>query len=78
MFEIVSWQLRETLEQERYESRLRRSEMSRLVKQLKVARPRDGFHCRALTWLGHQMILWGWSLQERYGSRTPASALGRR
>jgi hypothetical protein len=78
MVEIVSWQQRETLEQERYENRLRRAEMNRLVKQARVAKVRDGFHCRALARLGYQLVHWGWSLQERYGSRVPASALGHR
>ena len=78
MFEIVSWQQRETLELERHEARLHRSEMSQLVQQARVAKLRDGFHCRALTRLGHQLVLWGWSLQERYDSHTPASALGHR
>jgi hypothetical protein len=78
MFEMVSWQQRVILEQERHQARLRRSELSRLVEQAQVAKPRGGFHCRALTRLGHQLILWGWSLQERYNSQTPASALGHR
>jgi hypothetical protein len=78
MYESVSWQQRETLEQERHEARLRRSEVSRLVKQAQVAKPRAGFHCRALARLGYQLVLWGRSLQERYGSRTPASALSHR
>jgi hypothetical protein len=72
MFEIVSWQERETLEQERYEGQLRRSEMNRLVKQARGAKARNGLPCRALSRLGHWLVIWGWSLQERYGSRTPA------
>jgi hypothetical protein len=78
MFEIVSWQQRETLEQERHKGLLHRSEMSRLVKQARVAELHDGFYCRALTRLGHWLIVCGGSLQERGGSRTAASALGHR
>jgi hypothetical protein len=78
MFEIVSWQQRETLEQERHKGLLHRSEMSRLVKQARVAKPHNGLYCRALTRLGHWLIAWGVSLQEHGGSRTPVSALGQR
>jgi hypothetical protein len=78
MFEIVSWQQRETLEQERHEARLHSSEVSRLIKQAQVAEAGADFHCRALARLGYQLVHWGWSLQERYGSRAPASALGHR
>jgi hypothetical protein len=78
MIEMVSWQQRETLEQERHADRLRRSEMSRVVKQAQMAKVRNVFHCRALTRLGYWLVVWGASLQQRYGSRAPASALGHR
>ena len=26
----------------------------------------DGFHCRALRWVGRNLVRWGWRLQQRY------------
>jgi hypothetical protein len=26
----------------------------------------DGLHCRALRWVGRNLVRWGWRLQQRY------------
>lgn len=37
-----------------------------------AAAPQDGFHCRALRWLGHRLTDWGQKLLQRYPA--PATA----
>ena len=69
---------------ERYKDLLREVERARLVRRrqvgqescvLSVSRGRNHFYCRALTWLGCRLVVWGWRLQERYGAMTAAPAL---
>jgi hypothetical protein len=57
------------VQQERYKDILREAEKERLAQQAlaRVAMGRH-FHCRALTWLGRQLVAWGYRLQERYGT----------
>lgn len=57
------------VQQERYKDALREAEKERLMQQA-LARFAIGrrFYCRALTWLGDQMVFWGYRLRERYGT----------
>ena len=55
--------------QEHYKDLLREAERARLVRQMQAGQERrNHLYCRALTWLGGQLVGWGWRLQERYGT----------
>nr|MBC7244732.1 hypothetical protein [Chloroflexota bacterium] len=57
------------VQQERYKDALREAEKERLVRQALVRLAMDRhFHWRALTWLGSQLVAWGYRLQQRYGT----------
>jgi len=61
---------------EHYKDLLREAEKARLVRQLQAGQERrNHFYCRALTWLGCRLAVWGWRLQERYGAATAAPVL---
>lgn len=61
---------------ERYKDLLREVERARLVRQARAGQERrNHFYCRTLTWLGRQLVGWGWHLQERYGAATAAPGL---
>jgi hypothetical protein len=61
---------------ERHKDLLREAERNRLIRQVQAGREsRDRFHCRALIWLGRQLVAWGWRLQERYSAAATAPAL---
>ena len=50
---------------ERNKDLLREAERYRLVRQVLLARRRQGrFYCRALIWLGRRLVDWGRRLQE--------------
>jgi hypothetical protein len=62
--------------QERNKDLLREAEQFRLVRQVLVARRRQGrFYGRALMWLGRRLVEWGRRLQERYDVVVDASPL---
>ena|GEM_PF-977222 len=51
---------------------LREVEQYRLVQQALSGRKKyRRFYCRALIWLGHRLVAWGYRLQERYSAATP-------
>jgi hypothetical protein len=53
---------------EQIADRLREVERDRLVRQVLAGRSwQERFHCRALAWMGCQMVAWGVWLQKRYG-----------
>jgi len=53
-----------------------RSDRNRLIQQANAGRANwPALHCRALTWLGRQMTVWGCRLQARYGSRIEGPSL---
>jgi len=57
------------IQEARRQEMLRQAENERLVQQARAGRAQGaGFYCRALTWLGRQLVAWGWRLQERYGA----------
>ncbi len=68
---------------EHYKDLLRQAKRARLVRQ-RYPEPVEGmqagqerrnhFSCRALTWLGRRLVVWGWRLQKRYGAATTAPA----
>ena len=61
---------------EHYKDLLREAEKARLVRQAQAGQERrNHLGCRALTWIGGRLIVWGWRLQERYGAMSAASAL---
>ena len=61
---------------EHYQDLLRETEEARLVRQARAGQERrNHLYCRALTWLGGRLVVWGWRLQERYGAMTAAPAL---
>jgi len=69
-------QISSLIYQERYKDLLREAERYRLVQQALAGRERrHPFYYRALTWLGCQLVAWGWHLQERYGAATATPAL---
>ncbi len=62
--------------QERRQEFLLEAEKHRLVRQALAGREmRDGIHYRALTWLGHRLVVWGCSLEKRYGIPPEAPAV---
>ncbi len=64
------------MQRERYKDLLRDAEHDRLVRQVHTqSHSRDKLHSRTLDWLGRQLVIWGMSLQEHYGSMT-AKATG--
>jgi hypothetical protein len=58
-------------QQEHYQELLLEAERHRLIRQALAGREKwdSSIHCRALTWLGGQLVAWGCSLQARYGDR---------
>jgi len=61
---------------EHYQDLLHEAEGSRLVRHARAGQERrNHLYCRALTWLGRRLVVWGWRLQERYGAMTAAPAL---
>lgn len=57
------------IQEVRSQELLRQAENERLIRQVMAGHGKsDSFHCRALTWLGRQLVAWGWRLQERYGA----------
>ncbi len=64
------------IQEARRQEMLRQAERERLVRQARAGRAQHaGFYCRALTWLGRQLVAWGWRLQERYGAAVATSML---
>jgi hypothetical protein len=64
------------IQEARHQELLRQAERERLIRQALAGRKTsDSFYRRALTWLGRQLVAWGWRLQERYGAVGPASRL---
>ena len=62
--------------QEHYKDLLREAEMARFVRRRRAGQGRRNyFYCRALTWLGSRLVVWGWRLQERYGAMAASPAL---
>jgi hypothetical protein len=62
--------------QEHYKDLLREAERAWLVRQARAGQERrNHLYCRALTWLGGRLVVWGWRLQERCGAMTAAPAL---
>ena len=57
--------------QERHQEFLLEAERHRLIRQALAGREKwdSSIHCRALTWLGGQLVAWGCSLQARYDAR---------
>jgi hypothetical protein len=54
---------------ERNKDMLREAQRERLARLALAGRERhDRFFCWALTWLGHRLVAWGQSLQERYSA----------
>jgi hypothetical protein len=63
-------------ERERYKNLRREAEIEQLVRQVNVRRAQHAsWHCCALNWLGHQLVTWGYRLQERYSAATTTTAL---
>lgn len=61
------------VQEERSEELLRQAERERLVHIALSNSIRNGrLYCRALGWLGSQMVGWGHSLQKRYGTAATA------
>ena len=61
---------------EHYKDLLREAEKARLVRQAQAGQERrKPLYCRALTWIGGRLIVWGWRLQARYGAMSAALAL---
>jgi hypothetical protein len=59
--------------QEQYADLLCEAETERLIRQVMGRGQTHGrFHCRALSWLGHHLVTWGYRLQERYGAAAAA------
>jgi hypothetical protein len=64
-------------ERERCKDLQREAEIERLIRQVRVSHvKRASLYCRALTWLGHQLVTWGYRLQERDDTATTAPGLG--
>jgi hypothetical protein len=64
------------IQEARSQELLRQVERERLVRQARAGRAQSAsLHCRALTWLGRQLVAWGWRLQERYGAAMTHSML---
>jgi hypothetical protein len=56
------------VQQERCKDFLREAEHHRQVRQVMEGREsHDHVHCRALIWLGRQLVAWGLSIQTRHG-----------
>lgn len=53
------------VQQERYKDALREAEKQQALARSAIGRR---FYCRALTWLGNQLVFWGYRLRERYGT----------
>jgi len=79
---MVTWQ-DYLAKQEYYRDLVREAERERLIREALAGRGKaNRFHSRALSRLGHLLVVWGRSLQERYGHivpapRMPQSAAGR-
>ena len=59
------------MQRERYRDLLRDAEHDRLLQQVHTQNHgQDRLHSQALNWLGRRLVMWGMSLQERYGSMT--------
>ena len=70
MSERLSWHIFD-LARQRHTDLLFKAECCRLVKRaLSGSEKQSRFYCRALAWLGHRLVIWGWRLQERYGAPT--------
>ena len=55
--------------QERNKDLLREAEHYRFMRQVLAGhKRRERFHCKALSWLGRRLVVWGVHLQARYGS----------
>ena len=64
---MLTW-LDVLVQQDRSKDLLREAEHFRQVRQAMEGREaHDHVHCRALIWLGRQLVAWGWSLQTRHG-----------
>ena len=62
------------VKREYYKDQMREAEKHRLVRQALAGRgKRDRFYSGVLTWIGHRLIAWGSSLQERHNTMVPAS-----
>jgi hypothetical protein len=56
-------------QQERYKDLQREAERARLIPQVLAGRERrHRGYLRMATWLGRHLVIWGWRLQERYGT----------
>ncbi len=59
------------IQQEHYKDLLREAESYRLIQQARAQdRDRNQLRSRALDWFGRQLVVWGMSLQEHFGSMT--------
>jgi hypothetical protein len=55
---------------------LRKAELDRLVRQARAGMDAHRhFYCRALVWLGRELVAWGQGLQQKHGAAAAATML---
>ena len=72
---MISW-IDILAQRERYKDLQREAERYRLIRLAQAGRERrNRFYYQALSWLGKQLVAWGWRLQERYDTGASTLAL---
>ena len=61
------------MQQEHARELLHQAEKERFLRQVLAGAHRNGWHGRALIWLGGHLVAWGHSLEKRYGAAAQAS-----